>query len=54
MSSRAFYVVACQRAAGIFTYRLPAGITPDTYRLLFQRQSGTQPLPLSLTLTART
>jgi hypothetical protein len=31
-----------------FTYRLPAGITPDSYRLLFQRQSGTQPLPLTL------
>ena len=31
-----------------FTYRLPAGITPDNYRLLFQRQSGTQPLPLNL------
>ena len=31
-----------------FTYRLPAGITPDNYRLLFQRQSGTQPLPLTL------
>lgn len=31
-----------------FTYRLPAGITPDNYRLLFQRQSGTQPLPLAV------
>jgi hypothetical protein len=28
-----------------FTYQLPAGITPDNYRLLVQRQSGTQPLP---------
>lgn len=31
-----------------FTYRLPAGIKPDNYRLLFQRQSGTQALPLTL------
>ncbi len=31
-----------------FTYRLPAGITPESYRLLFQRQSGTAPLPLTL------
>ena len=31
-----------------FTYRLPAEITPADYRLLFQRQSGTQPLPLTL------
>jgi hypothetical protein len=31
-----------------FTYRLPTGITPDAYRLLVQRQSGTQPLPIAL------
>jgi hypothetical protein len=31
-----------------FTYRLPAAITPENYRLLLQRQSGTLPLPLSL------
>jgi hypothetical protein len=31
-----------------FVYRLPPGITPDNYRLLLQRQSGTQQLPFVL------
>lgn len=31
-----------------FTYRLPAGLTAENYRLVVQRQSGTQPLPLRL------
>jgi hypothetical protein len=30
------------------TYRLPAAVTPDTYRLILQRQSGTEPLPVTL------
>ena len=30
------------------TYRLPPAITPDTYRLIVQRQSGTGPLPIRL------
>ena len=29
-----------------FTYRLPAGITPQDYSLRIQRQSGTDPLPI--------
>jgi hypothetical protein len=33
-----------------FTYRLPPGITPAGYRLLLQRQAGTQPLPLTLSI----
>lgn len=33
-----------------FTYTLPPSLTPDSYRLLVQRQSGTQPLPLSVTV----
>lgn len=30
------------------TYRLPAGITPDNYRLLVQRQAGANALPFTL------
>jgi hypothetical protein len=33
-----------------FTYRLPAGITPEDYRLQIARQSGTGPLPLTLSV----
>lgn len=33
-----------------FTYRLPANITADGYRLILQRQSGTAPLPVSLNI----
>jgi hypothetical protein len=33
-----------------FTYHLPAGLTPDNYRLILQRQSGTQPLPVLLNI----
>ena len=29
-----------------FTYRLPAAIQPETYRLILQRQSGSAPLPI--------
>lgn len=31
-----------------FTYTLPPALTPDTYRLVLQRQSGTQPLPITV------
>jgi len=31
-----------------WTYRLPAGLTPDSYALIVQRQSGTAPLPITL------
>lgn len=31
-----------------FTYRLPPHLTPENYRLVVQRQSGTGPLPLSI------
>ncbi len=31
-----------------FVYELPAGIEPDDYRLLLQRQSGTDALPITL------
>jgi hypothetical protein len=33
-----------------FRYRLPLGITPEGYRLLLQRQAGTQPMPLVLSV----
>lgn len=33
-----------------FTYRLPSALTPETYRLVLQRQSGTQPLPITVTV----
>ncbi|HAJ38168.1 MAG TPA: hypothetical protein DCL15_21050 [Chloroflexi bacterium] len=33
-----------------FTYTLPSTLTPDQYRLVVQRQSGTQPLPLTVTI----
>lgn len=32
------------------TYRLPATVTANDYRLILQRQSGTQPLPVTLTI----
>ena len=35
-----------------FTYRMPAGLTAENYRLVVQRQSGTQPLPLRLQIGA--
>jgi hypothetical protein len=31
-----------------FTYHLPAGMTAENYRLILQRQSGTQPLPVQI------
>jgi hypothetical protein len=37
-----------------FTYRLPPDITPEAYRLIVQRQSGTGPLPLRLTAVGET
>ena len=33
-----------------FTYALPPTLTSDTYRLVLQRQSGTQPLPITITV----
>lgn len=33
-----------------FTYALPPTLTPDAYRLVLQRQSGTQPLPITVTV----
>ncbi|GIV71671.1 MAG: hypothetical protein KatS3mg049_0227 [Caldilinea sp.] len=33
-----------------FTYTLPPALTPETYRLVLQRQSGTQPLPITVTV----
>jgi hypothetical protein len=33
-----------------FQYQLPAALTPTTYRLLVQRQAGSGPLPLRLTI----
>ncbi|PJF46515.1 MAG: hypothetical protein CUN48_13405 [Candidatus Thermofonsia Clade 3 bacterium] len=33
-----------------FTYALPPTLTPDAYRLVLQRQSGTQPLPITITV----
>lgn len=33
-----------------FTYRLPERITADGYRLVLQRQAGTQPLPVQLAI----
>ena len=37
-----------------FVYELPPRITPDSYRLLLQRQSGTEPLPLTVTIDGKT
>ncbi len=37
-----------------FSYWLPEGITPDSYRLLLQRQAGTQPLPLTVSVAGVT
>jgi hypothetical protein len=31
-----------------FTYTLPSDLTPDQYRLVLQRQSGTKPLPATI------
>lgn len=36
-----------------FTYTLPSTLTPDNYRLVVQRQSGTQPLPITVTVDGR-
>jgi hypothetical protein len=33
-----------------FTYTLPPSFSPEAYRLLVQRQAGTQPLPLTVTV----
>lgn len=33
-----------------WTYRLPASLTPDSYDLRIQRQAGTDPLPLRVTV----
>jgi hypothetical protein len=43
-----------EQQVATFTYRLPLGITPGSYRLLLQRQSGTQPLPLTLSVDGGT
>ena len=37
-----------------FTYRLPADITPDGYRLVVQKQSGVTPTPLTVRAGAHT
>lgn len=37
-----------------FRYRLPPSIVAETYRVLFQRQSGSGPLPLRWTMRGRT
>jgi hypothetical protein len=37
-----------------FTYTLPPSLTRDGYSLLVQRQSGTQPLPISVTVDSVT
>jgi hypothetical protein len=31
-----------------FQYRLPSGITPESYKLVVRRQSGAGPLPLAV------
>lgn len=36
-----------------FTYTLPSTLTPDNYQLVVQRQSGTQPLPISITVDGK-
>lgn len=36
-----------------FTYRLPAAIQPETYRLILQRQSGSAPLPMRWNIAGR-
>ena len=35
------------------TYRLPASLAPEDYRLVVQRQAGTPPLPLRVTVDGR-
>jgi hypothetical protein len=35
----------------LITYRLPAGITPEKYQLLIQRQSGTKALPVTIDIS---
>jgi hypothetical protein len=37
-----------------FRYRLPPAITPETYRLVLQRQSGTDALPVRLSVNGQT
>lgn len=37
-----------------YTYLLPEGITPTQYRLILQRQSGTNPLPLRVNIDGDT
>jgi hypothetical protein len=39
-----------ERNVVTFTYLLPATLTPESYRLVLQRQSGTQPLPVTVTV----
>jgi hypothetical protein len=39
-----------ERKTVTFTYTLPAALQPDTYQLRVQRQSGTAPLPLTVTV----
>jgi len=39
-----------ERAVVTFTYLLPPTLTPDAYQLVLQRQSGTQPLPVTVTV----
>jgi hypothetical protein len=37
-----------------FVYTLPPSITPETYRLRIQRQAGTPPLPVTVTVNGTT
>ncbi|MBK8049698.1 MAG: hypothetical protein IPK16_22890 [Anaerolineales bacterium] len=32
----------------VYRYQLPAGITPESYRLIVQRQAGIPPLPVTV------
>lgn len=36
-----------------FTYTLPPALTPDNYSLVVQRQSGTKPLPITVTIDGK-
>lgn len=46
-----YFVVAPDSTRTVrWTYQLPAALTPDKYDLLIQRQSGSGPLPLQVTV----
>jgi len=49
-----FTVSPASQQRVVFSYRLPTGITPDNYRLLLQRQAGTQSLPVQLDIDGAT